>query len=387
MRISEIEAIPLRAPLPKDYPHPLASYVSEGFVILRVQTDQGLTGLGEPSPYGASIPQTIEAIETYLKPLVLGRDPFEVQSLTKLQAPEAGSRPGSVPMECAIAGLSQALWDIVGKALDQPVYRLLDPQSSGAVSVAAYASGGMTYEWEDDEILIEEAVRCRDEGYSGWKLRPPLPERASHQFRSQNPPRVDVNRFIKLLYRIRESTGTTMKLMADAGCRMTLEEAVRVAHTMKELDFLFFEEPLPRNPTLYRELRRAVDVPIAGGETLVAREEFASWVEADAYDVLQPDGNLAGITEALAVGKLAEEAGLNVVMHNWANDISVATNIHLTAAIPGASLVEHNITLNPLRGLLVDTPLTPENGRFELSDRPGLGITLREGVLEHYRMK
>jgi L-alanine-DL-glutamate epimerase-like enolase superfamily enzyme len=364
----------------------VASYVLDGFLIVRVHTDEGLTGLGEPSPYAGPLPEVEAALAGPVRSALVGRDPYAVAELTR-QRPAGAHGAGTAAYAAGIAAMSQALWDIIGKAEGKPVYRLLNPDLPASVGVRAYASGGMTFEWNSDDMLVEEAARCQAGGFAAWKVRPPLPERASHQARSLRPPRVDVDRFIRVLRRLREEVGDAMQLMVDAGCRLAPDDAVAIGREMARLGFYFFEEPLPRSTAAYADLRSKVSVPIAGGETLLAREAFGTWLDASAYDVVQPDANLAGITETLAVAELARGKGARVVLHNWANDVSAAANIHVAAAIGDSPMVEHNVTFNPLRGQLVDNPLVPLDGSFRLTDRPGLGIELRDDVLARYRVR
>ena len=384
MRIVGIETILLRCP-EEEHPHPTASFVHEGSVLLRVFTDEGIIGIGEPSPYGGRLPELQRAIEERVKPDFLGKNPSEVAKLTRQRDYPEPLGLGNAAHNSAIAGMSQALWDIIGKAKNMPVYRLLNPGVEVKHRVRAYASGGMWYEWEDPQRLVEEALRCQAEGYTAWKLRPETPKPASHFERNQNPPPIDVHKFISIAEKLRDSVGDSMDLMVDAGCRFRdVEEARMVGAALHDLDFLLLEEPLPRKIEDYVRLRQLVSIPIAGGECFVSRKQAEKWICAGALNVLQPDGNLAGLHEVMAIAAIGQEHELPLVIHNWANDVSIAANVHLAAALPNCHLVEYNVTYNPLRTELVDDPFVPEDGFFYLSDKPGLGIELDEQALERF---
>ena len=385
MQITDIEALHLRGPEPADYPHPVASFVQDGFAVLRVMTDEGITGVGEPSPYVA--PHDVElAVMKALKPRFLGEDPFDVRSLTRPGVPRDRDWRCEASGHAAVAGFSHALWDIVGKAVGKPVWQLLNPSLSRSPRIEAYASGGMIFEWEDDALVVDEAVRAKEAGYRSFKLRPALPARASHQQRSRTPPPIDMPRLLRLLTAVRTRVDP-MHVMVDAGCRLASgREAARLIAAMADLGCTLLEEPLPRVMADYASLARVSPVSIAGGESLATAGDFEAWIDAGSYDVIQPDGNLAGIPEVAAIAEMAWAKGVPIVMHNWANDVSIAANVHLGAALAACDLVESNVTLNPLRERLVNRPYVVTEGWFELRDEPGLGIELNEDVVQHYRV-
>jgi len=387
MKITNIEVFLLRGALENLSGHPAASYVTDGSIYVKISTDVGIVGLGEPSAYGGSLLDTKRIIEKKITPRLIGMNPFDVDILTTQNGFPGGFGYGNVPYNCAIAGISQGLWDIIGKALDIPVYKLLNKKGDYKKKVRAYASGGMFYEWEDSMQFVEEALKCKEEGYTAWKLRPPTPRIASHLERNKTPPPVDLSTFTTLLEKIRLAVGDEMELMVDMGCRLeTLKDAVYFCNAAEELDLAFVEEPLPRIIDEYVNLSAETNVPIAGGECMVNRHQFHKWFTKRALDILQPDGNLAGITEVMHIASIAEEKNANCIIHNWANDISIATNVHLAAAIPNCPVVEYNITYNPLRASLVKDPLVPVDGFFEISDRPGLGVELDDDALLHFSL-
>jgi len=308
MKITDLEILLLNCSLPPDYKHPTASFVTEGCMFLRVITDEGIYGLGEPSPYGGSLESLVALAENRLKPMLKGKDPFHVDLLTKQD--ETGVAPGygTIPYHALKAAISQALWDILGKCLDMPVYRLLNKRGDYKKRIRAYASGGMYYDWQDPQLYVEEALKWREQGFSAWKLRPPVPDNSSHLERNAVPPAVDIPGFVQILERVRYAVGSEMELMVDFGCRLgTVAKTVEFIKLSKDLGIVFIEEPLPRVTALHEELQALSDGKIAGGECLVTRQQFHEWQAS--FDVFQPDANLAGISEIIKIAEFAQSSG------------------------------------------------------------------------------
>lgn len=386
MKIARIETFLLRCTIPQGWKFPTASYVTGGSLFIKVTTDDGIHGWGEPSPYGGPIEITRGIVENELKAIFLGKDPKSVGSLTAQDELKGEHAYGRAAYSSAIAGMSQALWDILGKASGKPVFRLLNPTATARTSVKAYASGGMIYEDSPRSWLVDEALQAKEEGYTAWKFRPVTPRQAgSHFQRNLSPPSVDCQELAEIAAMIRDEVGSDFELMLDAGCRVAkLEDAILLAENLGRLDFSFFEEPVARALSFYQELVRRKTVPIAIGECFFSHGKFKEWADSGALDVFQPDANFCGMDESLAVGQLAHENGKSVVLHNWASAISIAANVHLAAAMPMCPMLEYNQTFNPLRTELVVAPYVPQNGSFRLSEKPGLGIEVNEEALRRY---
>lgn len=383
MKLKIIEHFVLRCQIPDNTKFPVAAFVTEGSLILRVHTDDGHVGIGEVSPYGAPMAEIRQVLVDELVPAWVGCDPLDDDLLRQ---PESGYGYGNIGRNALIAGLSQALWDIRGKVSGQPVYKLINPNATG--DVECYASAGMWYQDSAPDLVIEEALHWQAQGFSAYKLRPETPLNASGHFaRNTSPPPVNVTKLIQLLQDIHLATKGQIRLLVDAGCRLTFAQACSLCSAMEELNCMFLEEPLPRDPYIYAELRNQTSVPLASGESLTSVAQFMPWIERNALDYLQPDANLAGIYEILKLNDVAETVGLPIVMHNWANDVSNAANVHLAAALACSPMVEYNLTTNPIRGRLAKPTISPHNGRFKLTDAPGLGIELDQELLEQFAIK
>ena len=381
MKITHIEYFTLRCLVPDDYPKPTASFVREGSIFLRVFTDVGITGIGEPSPYGAPIKDMVKILKDTLIPNWVGCDPLDIEKLT-LQY-NIGVGYGNVGYNALVAGFSQALWDIYGKFENKPVFKLINPKSNGKIK--AYASAGMWYDDTPLEEIVSEALKYLDEGFTVYKLRPETPTGAgNHLKRNLNPPKVKLKRFVTLLQKINMGTKGNLKIMVDAGCRLDFEQALYLSKAMEELNCFFLEEPIPRDHNEFSKLKKSSKTALAGGESLVSKSQFMPWIENKALDYLQPDANLAGVNEIIKIDKLAEAHKLQIVLHNWTNDVNNAISVHLGAALKTCKIVEANLTYNPLKNYLLEEGIMLKDGEFRLSDKPGLGVVLNESALSKY---
>ena len=373
MKITEIETIPLSCPIPDGQEWKLGGITYDGTkglkcdtMLIRLHTDEGLTGIGEPSPYGG-VDALAAAVER-LRPSFRGEDPHDVDILTD---PSRGRGEG--PMRYALAGLNMACWDLIGKSAGQPVSKLLGGRYTDEVEV--YASGGIDWEYvEDPSILIEEARGYIDAGFGAMKFRIAPDER-----------------FITAIEALHDAVGDEIDLIVEGNARFrNVPEAVRMAERLREFEPRWFEEPIDTtNLEGYRELRRAVpDMQITGGESKPSAAAFKPWIDERAYDIVQPDANVMGISETKRVADMAREAGLAWVPHSWHNAVTMAANLQVVASVPNREILEFQRTWHwsaePFRTELLHEPLHVTDGVMTIPDDPGLGIVLDEEALEEY---
>lgn len=390
-RVVAIRPHVVRAHVPDDLGVPVASFVSDGAVLLEVVTDEGLVGWGEPSPYGAPLADLLAALDTIAPTLVGAR----IDELTPLLADittEGIHRYGQAARGASVAGLAQATWDLRGKHAGRPAAELiaeamgLTPPEPGT-TIATYASAGMFHDDAPDSAWVDEALALRSRGHTAYKLRPPTPRGAgSHFARTAAPPPVDVARLVGIVSAVRSAVGEGFALMLDVGRRIPdVDTATSLAEGLAPLGIAFLEEPLAGPLEDHVELRRRTGVPIAGGEQHADAEELGRWLDEGALDVVQPDAGFTGIDEIVRfVRRDAGRARSALVPHSWANPVCIAANVHVAAAV-GARLIEANETFNPMRAALVSTPHVPVDGRVTLTDRPGLGVEVDRDALAAFR--
>lgn len=385
--IKNISVKVLRAVVPKKNKYPTASFVDDGFCVLILTTSCGVEGIGEPSPYSGELSEVVKLLRSEIKEHFVGKKLTDAWHLME----KCSYTKASDSFHAAIAGLSQAIIDALGKESDTPAWILLSKDNNiknFGMEIAAYASAGMYYNEQPLELLIEEAAKFKDEGFSAWKFRPPIPEGMSHLERTKRPPQVNVENIFEVSQKIRLEVGDTFNLMLDLGCRLSsIKDAIWLCDALSELDFFMIEEPLPRDPRLYKDLRGCCpNSKISGGESLTSFSKFEEWVSMGCFDVIQPDTNLVGVYDSFKIGSELAGSDIKYIPHNWANGVSIAANIHTLAALQFKdSLIEFSQVYNPLRDeLLVDGGYSPSGGMILIGDKPGLGIELNEAAIAFY---
>jgi L-rhamnonate dehydratase len=348
----------------------MGSFRFHGWLIVEVFTDAGLVGIGN----AALAPRiTKQVIDLYLKPLLIGKDPFDYEFLWQhmYRQTMAFGRKGVAMV--AISAVDIALWDVMGKAAHQPVFKLLGGRTKPKIPV--YAS--RLYSQPLDQ-LSQEAASYKAQGYQAMKLRfgwGPLDGAAGMQ------------RNLELLRTVREAIGYETDLMADAYMGWTLDYARRMLPLLEPFHLRWLEEPvIPDDIQGYAALKALGRVPIAGGEHEHTIYGFRELLDARAVDYIQFDTNrVGGITQARKVQALAESCSVPVVphagqMHNF-HVVMSSLNSPIAEFFPAVD-VEIG---NELFWYIFDGEPTPVNGYIDLrEDVPGLGITIKEDALQQF---
>jgi galactonate dehydratase len=345
------------------------------FVVVR--TDEGIEGVGEVRMINhtdALLGYLAEAVPNH----VVGADPFEIEDLVGRMMRNDYARAGQIAMS-GIACIETACWDIVGKALDQPVYRLL----GGAVRdrIKAYANGWYTVERTAEEFHAA-ARRVVDRGYRALKLDP----FGAGAWELT----VEERRYsLELVEAVRGAVGADVEILIEMHGRFTPSQAICLARELEPFAPSWIEEPVP--PDNLKALRKVADrvsIPIATGERIHVRHEFRELFELQAADVVQPDLTMCGgINETRKIASWAESYYVLVAPHNVGGPVSTAAALHLAAATPNFKIQEH---FNDFSEAFVKeaAPGNPEidDGFFPLPDGPGLGVTIDEDLIaEHPR--
>jgi len=377
MEITDVEPVLLSHRIPEDERWRLGGLgddegtlgVKSDACILRVHTDEGIVGLGEPSPYGRAT-RLRDSVER-LKPKLVGENPFDVDRIT--DPGRQGIGRGGGPDRYVLAGVNVACWDIKGKAAGVPVSKLLGGRYADRVPV--YASGGIDWAFLDDPgRLVAEAEAYLDRGFSAFKFR-------------VGPDR----RFLDAIEALHDAVGDEMDLIVEGNARFrNPPEAVRMAEAFERYDPYWFEEPVDTSDLeSYRELREALPgMQITGGESKTSAAAFKPWVDRRAYSIVQPDANVMGISETRRVADLARLEGIDCVPHSWHNAVTMAANLQVVASIPNRDLLEFQQTWHwsspAFRTEILEDPIEFDNGHLVVPDDPGLGIELDwDAVREH----
>lgn len=345
--------------------------------IVAVQTDDGIEGVGEVRMLNhtdALLGYLHEAVPRH----VLGSDPFDVESLVQRMSKSDYARPGEIAMS-AIAAVEIACWDIKGKALGQPVYRLL----GGAVRdrIRAYANGWYQVPRVPDEFHAA-ARRVIDRGYRALKVDP-FGEAEGELTGSERALSLD------LAEAVRDAIGPDAELMIEMHGRFTPRTALSLARDLERLNPAWIEEPVPPdNPKALAWVAARAGLPVAAGERTHVRSEFRELFERQAVDIVQPDITMCGgLWEARKISAWAESYQVLVAPHNVGGAISTAAALHLAACTPNFTIQE-NFNDFSEDYVLAAAPGNPgvADGHFALPAGPGLGVTLdRAVVAEHPR--
>jgi D-galactarolactone cycloisomerase len=337
--------------------------------LMSVQTDEGLTGLGSVFTSDHLVRGALKLLE----PLLLGENALEPERVSEKlhQHTFWQGRGGSVTH--AISGIDIALWDLLGQATDQPVGRLLGGRYRE--SIRPYASVLM----EAPEALAEHLRSIKAKGFSAFKI-------GWGPF-GRNSDSMDE----AIVRSAREAIGPESLLMVDAGGSdafwpQGLKWAMRTSEMLADYDVTWFEEPLaPDALNDYVRLREQSMVPIAGGEVLTRRQSFQPWLEAGAFDIVQPDvTKVGGISEERRIAWMAGQHGVRFIPHGWNTAVGLAADLQLASAFPDTNLVEY-LSGSPFIDEIVEEPWRLNaDGMLQIPDGPGLGLKLnREAVLEY----
>jgi len=367
-----MKIIDLRA-YPTSFPIPAANRVALGIgtavkrdaVVVKVLTDEGITGWGE-AHHGRAHTAVAKLIDTTLRQLVLGMDPHDVigvwEKMYRFQLASHGMGAGAC---LAMSGIDMALWDIRGKALGLPLYRLLGGRRK---AIAAYA-GGVSLGYQPPRELIAEARNSVDAGYKAIKLR------------VGDTPARDIER----MRAVRDAFGDELVILADANIGYRLEDVRRVMPALDELGIGWLEEPFPAHDyRAYREARSYGRTPLAAGENHYTRFEFNRLLEDGAITILQPDlSKTGGITEALRIAALASSWKLPIHPHSSMTGLNHAATIHFLAAIDNGGYFEGDVSrANKFRDELVSNPgEIDQDGNVWPLEAPGLGVEVNQEFL------
>jgi D-galactarolactone cycloisomerase len=367
LRITDVRAFPVSFPIAPANRVALGigTAVKRDAVVVKVVTDQGLVGWGE-AHHGRAHTAVAKLIESTLKQLILNSEANDVvgiwEKMYRYQLASHGMGAGAC---LAISGIDMALWDIRGKALGVPLYRLL---GGARRAIPAYA-GGVSLGYQPPAQLIEEATKSIDQGYKAIKLR------------VGESPKKDIERVTA----IRKAFGDDLVILADANIGCSVEDARQLMPALDELNIGWLEEPFPAHDyRSYREAKGFGRTPLAAGENHYTRFEFDRVIEDGAITILQPDlSKSGGITECLRIAAMASAWKLPIHPHSSMTGLNHAASIHFLAAIDNGGYFEGDVSKsNRFRDDLVDNPGNIDrDGNVWPLEKPGLGLEVNEEFL------
>lgn len=373
MRLSDVEVI-ISAP-------PAPGWGGRYWIFVKVTTACGVEGIGEV--YASALaPSVMEAVigDVFGRHMA-GENPENIELMFRRVYSSGFTQRPDPTVIGAFAGLEMACWDILGKARERPVWAMLGGRMNERVRAYTYlyplAHHDLDAFWTSPEMAAESALDAVSRGYTAVKFDPagPYTIRGGHQ-----PAMSDISMSVAFCKAIREAVGDKADLLFGTHGQFTTSGAIRLGQALEPYSPLWYEEPIPPdNPLEFAQVANAVRIPIATGERLCTKAEFATLLRTGGVKILQPAlGRVGGIWEAKKLAILAEPFNAEMAPHLYAGPVEWAANVHLGTSIPNLLMCETIET--PFHADLIGNAITVEGGYIRAPDAPGLGITLNEDL-------
>lgn len=402
MKITNIETILLTGPCTFD---PFLSEARQvrSAAFIKIKTDNGLIGIGETYA-GYFFPEVIPEIVAFFKPILMGNDVSDIPELWRRMYHCANFWCRVGLGASVLCGIEAALWDLRGKELGLPVYKILQEkwkrefmQDSLQTSpnefkqLPCYATGGPSN--YPINKLIEKVEYYLSLGFKGVKVGVGAYKKDTG-FHIPSLAEEAVEFEGKKIECIRQQLGNDIWLMLDAHMGNSpetwgLETAMAVAKSLEPFNLLFLEEPLHyTRPDLYSELCRNTRTPIAGGECLTAVCEWQTFIENNSFDIGQPDASfMSGMDQFMKVAAMFHQRGKKIAPHAWGAGVSQMQNIHCGFACPNTAILEVAPAYGPLHGEIIGDSLQIKDGYVLPPEKPGIGITLSDETIRRFPFK
>jgi len=351
------------------------------WILVKLTTDTGITGWGEcyASTVGPDAMRVV--IEDVFARHMAGENPENVELMFRRAYSSGFTQRPDLTVMGAFSGLEIACWDILGKDRDRPVWALLGGQMNERVRAYSYiyplAHHKLPDFWVSPEMAAESALSLVDKGYTGVKFDPagPYTIRGGHQ-----PALSDISTSVAFCKAIREAVGDRADLLFGTHGQFTTTGAIRLGKAIEPYQPLWFEEPIPPDNLLeFERVARAVNIPVATGERMTTKAEFATLLRTGGASILQPAlGRAGGLWEMKKLAGMAEAFNAQMAPHLYAGPVEWAANIHLSVSIPNLLIAETIET--EYHDRLIRGTIQVENGFVAAPQAPGLGIDIDEDL-------
>ena len=362
-------------------------------VLIRLVTDEGLTGLGEVGlAYGTGHSAAVGMVRNLVEGFSIGADPFQSEKLWDEMFRQTFWGQGGGPVVYGgMSAIDIALWDIKGKALGVPIYRLLGGKTQD--SLRTYASQ-IQFGWSDKRQVLttpeeyaEVALRAVSEGYDCVKIAPVIFDSEGNGARMnlRRPlSRAKVSMFRERIKAVRDAVGPDVDIILELHAYLSSTTGVQLGRVWEEFDCYYYEEPVHYvSEALHQFVADNVKIPTAAGERIYTRWGFRPYIENQALSVIQPDlGLVGGISEGKKICDYAHIYDISVQMHVCGSPIATAAALQLESVIPNFCIHEHHTNaIKPYNRSICLQDYQPVRGRFDVPDLPGLGVELNEDLL------
>ncbi|MEM3027201.1 MAG: mandelate racemase/muconate lactonizing enzyme family protein [Candidatus Bathyarchaeia archaeon] len=343
------------------------------WILVELQTDEGISGIGEGLPYKSG--GLLESLETIGK-LLIGEDPFNIEAIW-----ESLYRAGIPPP--TLSAIEIALWDIVGKALGQPVYRLLGGCCHERLRV--YADGFFRGASFVEAEYSAKALSAVEEGFTALKMDvdEAIPK---ERFLSRSIKSKDINRIVSMVKTVKDAVGEDVDLAIDCHGAFNVSTAVELGKRLEDLGLMWIEDPVPSgNHKAMAKVSEALSTPVCTGELLSTRYEFRELLERQAADVIMPDvARAGGILETKKIATAADTYYVAFAPHNMVSPVATMASLQVSACTPNFLILEFQMGDVAWRDAIIDPPIPLERGYLKIPSRPGIGIELKKDELQKH---
>jgi galactonate dehydratase len=358
---------------------------------VRIETDEGITGLGECVHGGM---QAI-AIIHYLRPKLIGRDPFQIDAIfEELRRGHVFDGGTAGALITALTGIEIALWDLKGKALGVPIYELLGGKFRDKVRVYADCQVEPGMNFDEIKQVVDEVL---ERGFTALKIDLDIHAygHAGSEVAGFTKDRFNYTagqweheRMVKLVEMVTTAAGRDVAVAADVHTRLDVTSAIRLAKDLEQFHLLWLEEPVPpENVAAMREVKRATTTPICAGENLYLRHGFRDLIEQQAVDIIMPDiPKCGGLSECRKIANMAEIYYMPFAPHNVSSPIGTMASAHVCASVPNFLVLEfHWLHREYWKTITTDQEDIIKDGYIAMNDRPGIGLELNEAVAREHQ--
>ncbi|MEX2461914.1 MAG: galactonate dehydratase [Paenibacillaceae bacterium] len=340
------------------------------WMFLKMETDEGITGWGEPVIEGKA--ETVKTAVDELSDYLIGKDPLRIEDHWQVMYRGGFYRGGPILMS-AIAGIDQALWDIKGKYFNAPVYQLLGGACRDTIRIYSWIGG------DRPNDVGEAALKAKEAGFTAIKMNATEELQYIDSYEK-------IDQVLERVAAIREKAGKYLGIGVDFHGRVHKPMAKILAKELEPYRLMFIEEPvLSENNEALREIARCTNIPIATGERMFSRWDFKSLLEDGYADIIQPDlSHAGGITECKKIASMAEAYDVALAPHCPLGPIALAACLHLDATAHNAFIQEQSLGIHYNEGSdLLDYLIDPsvfayQDGHVKIPQGPGLGIEINE---------
>lgn len=380
MKIKEVIVHLINTPIDPPFKFSQGYVYSRSSVIVEIITNDGMSGFGECLCHGMQPPQVAKAmIDNCYAPRIIGESIFNVEVIWETLYNVARPFGQQGVAVNALSGIDIALWDLIGKTLNQPISNLIGGRFRE--DIMAYATG---FYREEAKVYprdgITEALSYVDMGFKAMKLKCGF----------------GIEDDIEYIHAIREAIGYDIKLMADFNSAYNQGQARRVMLETEDAKMEFYEELLaPEDMRGYKAIRNLTSSYVAAGEEIFGKQNFKEWMNAGALDLYQPDlCSSGGYTELKKVAAIAQSYNTPMIPHVWGSGIGLAASLQFVATLPNTPLSGHPIepmlefdrSTHPFRTELINDEVEFKDGMVMIPNKPGIGVSVNRTVLEKYKI-